>query len=333
MNPEVKDLTLRVHTRIESDKSEPRSKSDRIEPGLRKWATEAHILDGETTTEELGQKLNFGFYRKCKLLNGEYATIEEGIVVADDLEKREGKEAVELLRRFARTHRADTICGRFAKIRFFFRSDFVEKVFFPAAVLRKVVVVGAHLAFDLSVCSVAYHEHKTENGFSLELAAKYKGRENKRYPRLRDVPKDSRTSFLEFSGGTGPYKCGKKFRGRFLDVLTYAFAMRNTHFTLESACKEWKVPGKLDHKPTGKVTLEEIKYCRGDVAATLRLLNAQRREYETYPISLLPERAISPASLAKSFKDVGAHQKTRFFDHAPVCRGSHRLRLDRLRVR
>jgi hypothetical protein len=51
------------------------------------------------------------------------------------------------------------------------------------------------------------------------------------------------------------------------------------------------------------VTLDEIKYCREDVAATLRLLNAQRREYETYPISLQPERAMSPASLAKSFKE------------------------------
>ena len=112
---------------------------------------------------------------------------------------------------------------------------------------------------------------KTENGFSLELAGSYKGTENKRYPRLRDVPKNSRTSFLEFSGGTGPYKCGKKFRGRFLDVLTFAFAKRNAHFSLNSACEEWRVPGKLDHKP-GKVTLEEIKYCRGDVAATLRLL-------------------------------------------------------------
>jgi len=313
MNPEVKDLVLRVHTRIENDKSESQPKGDRTKPLLPKWASEALIIDCETTTEELGQKLNFGFYRKCKLLNGRYVTIEEGIIVADDLEKREGKKAVDSLRRFARTHRADTICGRFAKIRFFFRSDFMEKVFFPAAVLRKAVVVGAHLAFDLSVCSVAYHEHKTENGFSSELAARYKRKENKRYPRLRDVPKNSRTSFLEFSGGTGPYKCGKKFRGRFLDVLTFAFAMRNAHFSLKSACKEWKAPGKLDHKPTGKVTLEEIEYCRGDVAATLRLLNAQRREYETYPISLLSERAISPASLAKSFKErMGLKRPSKF---------------------
>jgi len=79
--------------------------------------------------------------------------------------------------------------------------------------------------------------------------------------------------------------------------------MRNTHFSLKSACGRdgWNIPGKLDHQPTGKVTLDEIEYCREDVAATLRLLNAQRREYETYPIDLQPERALSPASIAKSF--------------------------------
>ena len=303
MNPEVKDLVLRVHTRIESDKSESRPKGDRTESVLPKCASDGLFVDCETTTEELGQKLNFGFYRKCKLLNGEYVTIEEGIIVADDLEEREGKKAVQSLYQFARTHKADTICGKFAKIRICSRSEFIKKVLFPWVILRKAVIVGAHLAFDLSVCSVAYHEHKTENGFSSELAARYRGKENKRYPRLRDVPRNSRTTFLELSGGTGPYKCGKKFRGRFLDVLTLAFAMRNAHFSLKSACEEWKVPGKLDHKPTGEVTLEEINYCRGDVAATLRLLNAQLREYETYPISLPPEKAISPASLAKSFKD------------------------------
>jgi hypothetical protein len=303
MNPEIKNLVLRVHTRLKSDNPKPRASRHREKRNLPKWAPEALVLDCETSTEELGQKLNFGVYRKCKLVKGEYVTAEEGIIVADRLEEREGKEAVELLQRFACTHKADTTCGRFAKIRVYSRSEFVEKVFYPWAVLRKAVIVGANLPFDLSVLSVAYHEHKTENGFSSELAARYRKKENKRYPRLRDVPKNSRTSFLDLSGGTGAYKCGKRFRGRFLDVLTFAFAMRNTHFSLGSACGQWDVPGKLDHKPSGKVTLEEIKYCREDVAATLRLLNAQMTEYETYPILLPPESAVSPASLAKSFKE------------------------------
>ena len=304
MNAEIKDLVLRVHTKVEGAKPFRRSRQSfkRRSP---KWAEYALFLDCETTTEEIGQKLNFGFYRKCRLTGEEYQTIEEGIIIADDLEKRLGAKVVELLRGFAASTKPDTICGRFAKMRVYSRSEFMRKVFFPWIVLKKAVVVGANLAFDLSVSSVAYHEHKTENGFSSELAARYKMREHKRYPRVRTVPKNSHTAFFDLSGGTGPYKCGRRRRGRFLDVLNLAFAMRNVHYSLKSACGKdgWNVPGKLDHKPTGKVTLEEIEYCREDVAATLRLLNAQRKEYETYPTDLRPESALSPASIAKAFLD------------------------------
>jgi hypothetical protein len=304
---EVNDLVLRVHTKLADDSAQKeywkehwRKKSKKH---CVKWAKRALVVDCETTTQELGQRLNFGFYQKCELKNGSYQPIEEGVIVADDLERRLGKDAIELLEICAHNEKSSSVCGRFAKIRIYTRSEWIEKVFFPWAVLRKAAIVGANLAFDLSVLSIDYHDHKTENGFSSELASRYKGRENKRYPRLRDVPKNSRTAFLDLSGGTGPFKCGKRFRGRFLDVLTVGFAMRNAHFSLESACEEWKVEGKLDHTPKGKVTLDEIRYCREDVAATLRLLNAQRKEYETYPISLPPEKALSPASLAKSFKE------------------------------
>jgi hypothetical protein len=301
MNPEVKELILRVHTKVEGTKPfKPRRDTPTNRPP--KWAKHALFVDCETTTEQLGQKLNFGFYRKCQLIDDQYKTIEEGIIIADDLKERLGAKAVELLNRFAKT-KPNTICGRFAKMGVYTRSEFVQKIFFPWIVLKKAVIVGANLAFDLSILSVAYHEHKTENGFSSELAARYKKREHKRYPRVRTVPKNSHTAFFDLSGGTGPYKCGRGKRGRFLDVLNFAFAMRNVHYSLKSACGKdgWNIPGKLDHKPTGKVTLDEIKYCREDVAATLRLLNTQRNEYETFPIKLAPERALSPASIAKSF--------------------------------
>jgi hypothetical protein len=302
VNPEVKDLVLRVHTRVEGAKPF-KPWRDTTKDRSPKWAKHALFIDCETTTEELGQRLNFSFYRKCQLINDEYKTMEEGIIIADDLEKRLGAKAVELLDRFAAKNKPDTICGRFAKMRVYTRSEFVKKIFFPWVVLKKAAIVGANLAFDLSVLSVAYHEHKTENGFSSELAARYQKREHKRYPRVRTVPKNSHTAFFDLSGGTGPYKCGRGKRGRFLDVLNFAFAMRNVHYSLKSACSKegWNVPGKLDHKPCGNVTLDEIKYCREDVAATLRLLNAQRNEYETFPIDLTPEKALSPASIAKSF--------------------------------
>lgn len=39
------------------------------------------------------------------------------------------------------------------------------------------------------------------------------------------------------------------------------------------------MPGKLDHTPTGRVTKEEIDYCRQDVQATVGLLNALLVEF------------------------------------------------------
>jgi hypothetical protein len=61
---------------------------------------------------------------------------------------------------------------------------------------------------------------------------------------------------------------------RFLDVRTLLWALRNKSYSLKTGCKEFDVPGKLDHKPSGRVDLEEIDYCRQDLRATVGLLNA-----------------------------------------------------------
>src|SRR5262249_4391654 len=61
------------------------------------------------------------------------------------------------------------------------------------------------------------------------------------------------------------------------------------------------VDGKLKHKPTGRVTFEEIKYCRQDVRATVNLLNAMKNEFDRHPFELRPDKAYSPASIAKAY--------------------------------
>jgi hypothetical protein len=91
--------------------------------------------------------------------------------------------------------------------------------------------------------------------------------------------------------------------GRFLDLKTLVWALRNKSLSLESSCREFKVPGKLhDYVPSGRVTSEEIDYCRQDVQATVGLLNALLEEFRRYPLGdLPPERAYSAASIAKAF--------------------------------
>jgi hypothetical protein len=46
---------------------------------------------------------------------------------------------------------------------------------------------------------------------------------------------------------------------------------------------------------------EEIEYCRGDVAASHRLLNAMMEEFNRNPVDLHPDKAYSPASIAKAY--------------------------------
>jgi len=89
--------------------------------------------------------------------------------------------------------------------------------------------------------------------------------------------------------------------GRFLDLRTLGWALRNVSYSLEGACKAFHVEGKVDHKPSGKITVNEIEYCRGDVTATNRLLNAMMGEFNQHPIDLQPDKAYSPASIAKAY--------------------------------
>ena len=50
-----------------------------------------------------------------------------------------------------------------------------------------------------------------------------------------------------------------------------------------------------------KARTEELEYCRGDVAASHRLLNAMMEEFNRNPVDLRPDKAYSPASIAKAY--------------------------------
>jgi len=76
-----------------------------------------------------------------------------------------------------------------------------------------------------------------------------------------------------------------------------------------------------NHTATGEVTPREIKYCREDVAATNRLLNAAKKEFDQHPIKLDPDEAYSPASIAKAYLD--AMEIMRPKNHFRVPNRSH----------
>jgi hypothetical protein len=131
-------------------------------------------------------------------------------------------------------------------------------------------------------------------------------REDPFKPRIKITPKDSKAAFIRFAGvSIHRKKTKRRFipykPGRFLDLRTLGWALRNKSYNLAEACKDFRAPEKLDHEPTGRVSLQEINYCRQDVRCTLGVLNGMRREFDKHPIGLAPERAFSPASIAKAY--------------------------------
>jgi hypothetical protein len=90
-------------------------------------------------------------------------------------------------------------------------------------------------------------------------------------------------------------------------VGTLLFSQFDKHASLDQWCVESQKKGfaidrKLAHEPSGVVSQEELRYCRQDVKITQQLLNVAKREFDVHPLpNLLPDKAYSPASLAKAY--------------------------------
>ncbi len=291
------EISLRCHTRILNDKPEQKP-SGRKSPGMPKYVL---VIDTETTTDER-QALNFGAYQFCKAgSDGKYICREEGLFYADDLDAVQ----VEVLRKYVETKGVNPAKWG-PRLKFYSRSVFVEKVMF-VAVQAGAAIVAFNLPFDLSRLAIEYRVARGAGGrgwsfvvFQYQDKKTGKWLPNSFRPRIQLRPKDSKAAFIRLAGGdmNQPYRVG-----RFLDVKTVVWALRNRSMSLEGACREFKVPGKKpDYPPSGCVTWGEIDYCRQDVSATTGLLNAVLAEFKRYPLGdLPPERAYSAASIAKAF--------------------------------
>src|SRR5439155_988038 len=96
----------------------------------------------------------------------------------------------------------------------------------------------------------------------------------------------------------------------FLDLRTLGWALFNQSFSLKALCDELKTKHrKMDHEPTGGVTPEEIEYARQDGRCTVDALNGLKQEFDKHPISLKPDNAYSPASIAKRYLEAMGIQK------------------------
>jgi hypothetical protein len=280
----------------------------------RKWPAYCLIFDTETTLDP-AQQLNFGVFRHCKLVGDRYVCVAEGIFYRDDL----SKSILRLLQRYKVDPPTLSAVEHFPAVTtlgLMDRSSFVSKVFWKS-VKNRELIVGFNLPFDLSRLAVTSNEGK-KGDWSLALSSLWKNPKtgrvapNPKKPRIVIESLNSKLAFVKL--GSILHKDEWPKQSRFLDVRTLGWALRNHPFTLKSACKAFKVKGKKDHKPTGKINSEEIEYCREDVAATHRVLNAMMAEFNRNPIDLNPDKAYSPASIAKAYlKEMGIKQPKQHF--------------------
>ena len=271
-----------------------------------KWPDSALILDCESRITE-DQTLTFGFWRFCELRTDGYVCTEEGIFHDDQsLNARE----FEFLRTYARATKPETTDDGSPRLRLYSRLKFVHEVL-GIAIQAKALIVCFNAGFDLSRLAVDW-ETADNGGWSLIMSQwrdpdTRKLKPNKYFPRIVVKALNSKTAIIHSTRApmSEPSEETKKAKlwpaGRFLDLRTLLWALRNRSYSLKTGCKDFELPEKIDHKPSGRVDVDEIEYCRQDVRVTVALLNAVKREYDLHPIAPGPDKMFSPASVAKSY--------------------------------
>ena len=301
---EQQDIFLRAHSVVIDNprKTTKRKSGKRIAAKNTNWPKYALVFDCETRIDT-GQELTFSFYRVLELKGNSYELLEEGAFFDDDLPAHERQ----ILESFTRT--TDTEVKTFPpRFPLHPRSTFIKAVFYKWA-RKGAMIIGFNLGFDLTRLAREWPEGD-DNEWSLIVSEYADGNENLHHPRVLIDPIDSKKSFIRFRSEwipkNGKAKHTKIGESRFLDLRTLLWALFNQAHSLKSACeikafKKYKLPKKIEHKPTGKVTLKEIKYARRDVKCTAALLNAAKKEFDLHPIPLSPDKAYSPASVAKKY--------------------------------
>jgi hypothetical protein len=300
---EEHDIFFRAHT-VVIDK--PKKKYSRRKGGP-KWPQYALVFDCKSRIDT-GQKLTFGFFRILKLNGKTYQLDEEGAFFDDDLPEHE-REVLE-----SYTDTTDTEVRSFPpRFPLYPRSKFVQYVFYKMA-RKGALIVGFNLNFGIARLARQWNEG-TKHEWSMVLVENEDGSENPLFPPVLINPIDSKKSFMQFRLEWVPKNtkvvATKINNSRFLDLQTILWALFNTTYSLKMAYdnrrgpfKDDDLPQKVDHKPTGKVTLEEIRYAHQDVKCSAALLNSVKRKFDLHKdLDLGPDKAYSAASMAKAYLD------------------------------
>ena len=296
------DLYLRAHT-VQLQKQQKKGQPHFEQP--KKWPDYVLVFDCESRLSA-EQELTFGSWRFCDLRGDEYICVDEGFFHADNISAYQYEE----LRNFVESHAPETGDEGTQRLHLYSRSKFVHEVL-GMAIQAKAMIVGFNLPFDLSRLALDWGT-ADNGGWSLILSQWRNPETNEKgaskfFPRIVINALNSKTAIIHSTRAplSEPGKEGKRSKlwpgARFLDLRTLLWASHNEVYSLQTACDGSNIPGKLDHKPTGRIHLEEIEYCRQDVRATVGLLNAAKKEFDLHPIDAGPDRMFSPASFAKAY--------------------------------
>jgi hypothetical protein len=294
---EMHDIFLRAYAVVAGKKRKKKRKNAaRVNPEP-KWPGHALVFDTETRITA-DQCLTFGVYRLCALVDHRYTVTEEGIFYSDDLSANERKA----LQTYMRTAISD-VASFPPRFPLYSRTEFMRRVFWPAIKRKSALVCGLNLPFDLARLALTWSKGD-HSEWSLTMSQYSNGVENRNYPRILITPIDSKKAFIKLARPWKPKKWKNKGDSHFLDLRTLAWALFNRSFSLKRLCEELQTDHrKIDHEPTGEVTVEEIEYARQDGRCTVDALNALKQEFDKHPIGLKPYHAYSPASVAKSYLD------------------------------
>ena len=317
MKGEHLDIYLRAHTEKHVENPRPQRKENRKQP--ERLPPGALFVDTETRTD-VHQRLMFGIYRQCKLVNGQYLTERKGIVYSGTSDPAHlsysaelKKEELNAIGTFVLNTYADIEVKQFPpqtrlQVHQSF-PEFMHKVFWPA-VKKGWLIVGFNLPFDLSRLACDWRSMRRKRGFSLVMSKQLEHKSqtwipHPYRPEVRIEAKDARTAFIK-RGVPRFRKDEWQHPGRFLDLSTLLFSLFDKHMSLDAWCAEFRKKGytidrKLDHEPSGRVTQPELRYCSHDVKITQQLLNAALVEFNRHPLTLLPDKCYSPASIAKAY--------------------------------
>jgi hypothetical protein len=310
----IHDLYLRAQIVVPVDSSEQAEKPSQRSRSPELWPDYALVWDTETSLS-LEQTLNFGVWRFCQLQGEDYVAVQEGIFYRDGLDRKD----VQTILAYKQKHLADRLVDSAnSELGVLSRATFVEKVFWES-VRAGALIVGFNLSFDISRIRVDWTP-ADNGGFSFVLSQLSKSNVNNIHrPRIRVAPLNGVAEKIELTAVRRKDEQYRWRRFRPLDLHTLAFALTDNSYTLSGAIQTFgSKPKKIEHEPTGQINDKEIDYGRGDVRATVGLLNALKHEYELHPIALRPDHAYSPASIGKAYlRGMGIEEPMRQFKDIP----------------